>query len=255
MRPALTIENAQLKTVSVEIKALTVSGRQVTQSVFKQMVCAPLINDAGNMNGTPWGWVNYGLEGRPAHSRNVVWVEGRELRRCVVSPPKFGDFEYSDYQELCSFINSGGHFVGRAAVHEALLSGKGMSVRWDQAGLRGKVQIPHILVRKMAVIFKPAVYKFRHHPNTDYWPNVLKYTHSVDWLERDLVGMYNRGDIEVVVTRGSFPEHRHWERTDANPDEMADKIDAAFASEAARRKRHDDRWREIQDLPQLFIAV
>jgi hypothetical protein len=85
--PVLTVQNALVRSATVEIKSLTVSGRQVTQAVFRQVPYLPILQADGSLAGTPWGWVNYwwkdneeiGLD--PLH---VLWQEGGELRRAIV---------------------------------------------------------------------------------------------------------------------------------------------------------------------------
>lgn len=51
----MRILNAEIKTAVVEIKTLTVSSKQVTLAVFRQLMEEPLVNDDGTLNGTPWG--------------------------------------------------------------------------------------------------------------------------------------------------------------------------------------------------------
>lgn len=54
MKKQLTAHTATLKTASVEIKALTIEGKQVTMAVFRQLSRANLINrDTGEMMGQP----------------------------------------------------------------------------------------------------------------------------------------------------------------------------------------------------------
>ena len=79
---------AIIKTAQVEIKALTVSGKQVTQALLKQLEHKRLIDVVRlTYNGIPWGRINYHVEcsqkpGRRHH--HVVWQDGEELRRdCI----------------------------------------------------------------------------------------------------------------------------------------------------------------------------
>lgn len=94
MTKALTVHNAEIATATVEIKTLTMSGRQVTQAVFRQLIEKPLVSHDGTFNGLPWGVVNY----HPPHCGgwgthlHVVWQEGHDLRRSVEGPSDDGDF-------------------------------------------------------------------------------------------------------------------------------------------------------------------
>ena len=84
MTAPLTVHNANVTTAAVEVKTLTISGKQVTLAVFRQLIEEPLINDDdGTLNGVPWGTVNYHPDkcaGDPKHY-HVVWQKGDDLRR------------------------------------------------------------------------------------------------------------------------------------------------------------------------------
>src|SRR5262245_6440839 len=83
----ISIHDAKLKTVSVGIKAMTISDRQVTLAVFRQLFDEELISYDGRLNGTPWGIVNYHpdkCEGS-FHHWHIVWQKGDELRRARVN--------------------------------------------------------------------------------------------------------------------------------------------------------------------------
>jgi hypothetical protein len=99
MNRALTVQAAEIRTAAVEIKTLTVSGKQVTLAVFRQLREKPLIAEDGALNGIPWGIVNYHPEkcayDRPAHW-HIVWQDGSELLRSTVAHyPAFGRFRVS----------------------------------------------------------------------------------------------------------------------------------------------------------------
>lgn len=88
MTKILTTQNAQITTAAVEVKTLTISGKQVTLSVFRQLIHEDLVSEDGALNGLPWGHVNYHpwkCEG--ASHLHVVWQKGEELRRAAPTPP------------------------------------------------------------------------------------------------------------------------------------------------------------------------
>lgn len=94
----LAVRDAQVKTASVEVKSLTISGKQVTLAVFRQLEEEPLIGELGEFLGLPWGRVNYhpdkcgsNRDGGDGHI-HVVWQKGEELRRAYVKPPRFRPF-------------------------------------------------------------------------------------------------------------------------------------------------------------------
>lgn len=97
----LTVHNAQITTATVEIKTLTIGGKQVTQAVFRQLKEESLIGNDGTLRGVPWGTVNYHPDPRckqtgphrdqwshgqycNAEHLHVVWQQGAELRRSLV---------------------------------------------------------------------------------------------------------------------------------------------------------------------------
>lgn len=86
----LAVAEAQIHTASVEVKTLTISGKQVTLAVFKQLKEGAM--SADNIDAI-WGQVNY-CPGRnhcsgDAWHIHVVYQEGAELRRAAVSRPGF----------------------------------------------------------------------------------------------------------------------------------------------------------------------
>lgn len=85
---ALETSEASITTAAITIKALQVGRKQMTQSIFRQIPGAPLIDeDKIMMNGIPWGHVNYffGEEKDidPRHARHVVFQQGQYLKRSL----------------------------------------------------------------------------------------------------------------------------------------------------------------------------
>jgi hypothetical protein len=84
----ITAQEAIIKTTTVEIRTLTLNGKQMTLSVFRQLREEPVIDeDTLELRGQPWGTVNYHPDadckaGRP--HLHVVWQKGAELRRATV---------------------------------------------------------------------------------------------------------------------------------------------------------------------------
>jgi hypothetical protein len=89
MTRIITAREATVKTATVDVKALTISGRQVTLSVFRQLKDAPLLDEETvALGGVPWGIVNYfwGTCAKSTEHLHVVWQKGEELRRACVWP-------------------------------------------------------------------------------------------------------------------------------------------------------------------------
>ena len=84
---AISTRDAVLKTVTVDIRCLTLNGKQVTLSVFRQLQHEDLIDEqTANLTGTPWGRVNYCPTTKCYEEPHihVVFQKGSELRRSVV---------------------------------------------------------------------------------------------------------------------------------------------------------------------------
>jgi hypothetical protein len=81
----LTAQNAVINTASVQIKTLTVAGKQVTLAVFRQLIEEHIFDWAiGGLRGVGWGHVRYLIDRPPEAAVNLVWQSGDQLRRCIV---------------------------------------------------------------------------------------------------------------------------------------------------------------------------
>src|SRR5262245_25038320 len=93
MAAPLTVHTATIRTATIEVKTLTLSGRQITLSVFRQLQEESILDSERrptHLRGVGWGWVNYcpgpghcawAEHGASSH-RHLVWQRGEELRRC-----------------------------------------------------------------------------------------------------------------------------------------------------------------------------
>jgi len=83
--PSVNVENATIKTAAVEIKTITVSGKQVTLSVFRQIQEEDIFNEDISLKGIPWGTVNYFWKTDNERDKiHLLWQNGKELRRSVI---------------------------------------------------------------------------------------------------------------------------------------------------------------------------
>ncbi|MGW6462581.1 hypothetical protein [Streptomyces rubiginosohelvolus] len=92
MTRRLTTQNATITTAAIQVQALTIGKKQVTQAVFRQLQEEQLITSEGALLGDPWGVVNYHPDkcaDAPTHM-HVVWQHGNELRRTTVQMPGVG---------------------------------------------------------------------------------------------------------------------------------------------------------------------
>ena len=85
MAKILNAENAKIITATVTLRALTIERRQVTLSVFRQLIEEPIVDkDVLYLRGVGWGHVRYLIDKPPDRAIHLVWQKGNELRRCIV---------------------------------------------------------------------------------------------------------------------------------------------------------------------------
>ncbi len=91
MTKILTIKEANISTLAVELKAIHINSKQMTLSVFRQIQEENCFDENFNLLGLAWGTVNYYWDKCPQDNESVlhiVWQKGDELRRC-----RFGDIQ------------------------------------------------------------------------------------------------------------------------------------------------------------------
>ncbi len=82
---SISTHDAVVKTATVEVKVLSLSGKQVTLAVFRQLKLESILDESGKIVGVPWGTVNYCTKDCPDNRHfHVVWQKGLELRRDAV---------------------------------------------------------------------------------------------------------------------------------------------------------------------------
>lgn len=243
----LTVRNAEIKTATVEVRTLTLSGKQVTLSVFKQIEQEDLINGDGSLAGEPWGRVNYHpdkcADGK-VHS-HVVWQHGSELRRDAI--PK--DLTYHKH----FFVEppSGRPFVA-AVVLASLSGGQGLdfddrSIFGEGGGLRG----------------------MQHHGLIEWYDKVgtltIKYVPDQDVIE--LHSAWWRGHRSYSDSLSTVFEEkkaavsarlRAWGKANSvgvTPQELRARTHAEIDELARRARKVAETADGLHHLPQLFIAV
>lgn len=86
----LTIKEASLATMSVELSAIKVNNKQMSLSIFRQIKEEPYFNtETFEESGVPWGTVNYfwGRHEKTSKEKiHVIWQKADELRRCIIYP-------------------------------------------------------------------------------------------------------------------------------------------------------------------------
>lgn len=216
MGAKLTVQNAEIKTAAVEIRTLTISGKQVTLAVFRQLREEPLIAEDGALNGDPWGIVNYHPDkcGDGDSHIHVVWQRGPELLRARVNAPWVAGHECDAAQ---TFLH--------AAIHEGLrMHGP------DSFGIKGRPTIGSPTAGRSPVVTAQFVLK------------------GVQF--RCLIGV----QAARVWGSGTWDDREHDRATLA--EWCADAgLTATEAAERLPTGRYQGAWRTLNELPQLFIAV
>lgn len=259
-----TIEtrDATVKTLSIEAKVIKMGPKQVTLSVFRQLLTEPLIDaETLQLRGVPWGRVNYrwgDCANKPQSHLHIVWQLGGELRRACV------DQSIRDQDEVCDIFD-------------------------DLDGLLGDLRDLHVLAR--GLVEKPLMNKHMiWFPNKcaavfgqwDYPANRIREY----WREADRLREYDAG-VAAGTEEPAADWRKHLERErDSLHRELTTRIktlcDQTLSPECRKRLATDpgalvsvaaeqqteqnrrvedyrvgwaDRYAELRSLDQLFIAV
>ena len=249
MAAKLTVHNAEIKTASVEVKTLTISGKQVTLAVFRQLREEPLVNDDGTLNGVPWGTVNYHPDKCADRSEHchVVWQRGNDLLRSAVAVnPVFGDFKSATancYLMACVKEHLAGgtlHFNNQPlTVERNRPDGAEIPALWRAITLSGIRVVMSVSVdARDAVQYQGELVRYRERMQQD------GRSYDLPRIERNLDG---------AATEFNFQLEQHGITQTA--DDLYEVLKDECRAEAERRQRHAQARRAIADLPQLFIAV
>ncbi len=235
----VNVEQASLKTATITIQAMTVDKRQVTQSVFRQLLEEPVVDAAGIFKGVPWGTVNYCprkpcVIGKHLH---VVWQKGSELRRASARPPEAKFEPWIDNEDCDPWLL-------------LALNGGWWPKTWER---KASCQRRSCLVEFVGDL-PPIECRM---PGED----------EREALEH-LIGLREHGERP---DSGETWRQAQWDTTHGQMQKLCDRIEK-LRTEATREERDRQikdeiigqhraweeswaRWREIQALPQLFIAT
>jgi hypothetical protein len=230
-RTPLTVHNAEIRTATVEVKTLTLTGKQVTLAVFRQLREVPLHGEDRIFRGQPWGWVNYCPDKRCADlgtHRHVVWQSGSSLLRCTISR----GYDATDV-------------IGPEAPSRR---------DWLEAAVAGEVPLtnPDLLYRTLEV----SVHGARLSIEVDRTVGRVLYPDSHLFNDRWLAA-------DDPVVRENFRERaltdlrnqRGWKKVESFAEldlQLAGQVREVLVK---RERWYADVWSHIESLPQLFIAV
>ncbi|PWT89279.1 MAG: hypothetical protein C5B54_09190 [Acidobacteria bacterium] len=212
MRKIINLRDAQVSTATIEIKTLTVSNKQVTLAVFRQLIEQDLIAEGGNLNGVPWGLVNYHPDkcGEYNAHLHVVWQTGRDLRRSLVYlEPFYNQSLWVEEMNIAQNLVVRDYLMNRIDSYTVELEGTPVVIRPDGMSPYG------------------------------WW--------------------YNRSSRAccVLESREKVKDYIDWvdQQEPRSFQKFLPILHAAVLGEMQRRKCWQDQVENLQNLPQLFIAV
>lgn len=261
MTEQLTTQNATITTATIEIQALTIGRKQVTQSVFRQLPEEPLIAEDGTLNGTPWGTVNYHPDKCGDNERkhwHVVWQRGTELRRSRITRiPEFDpDGKYRQAPATFHVVDDGMYlascvleWLAGRREHCPLRRVQHTSTYRDELTYMTGYGFPVWMLAPEAAVDlanKHAAMQAakKQLENAGGWPGPAGEVRQrlLDKAEAEF------GEAKAVLAAEVA-------LTGQTPEDLFGAFEQACADEAERRERHRALRDTIAQLPQLFIAV
>jgi hypothetical protein len=141
----LTTHEAQVTTASVEVKTLTIRGKQVTLAVFRQLIEEDVIEWSSiSTKGTLWGMVNYHPEpsGPSLPHLHIVWQKEDTLRRATFYLDELPDGKTGAYTFWRGVLIAHLRRSIDRRVYDAALHGAEMpddTISWTVCGDSGNV--------------------------------------------------------------------------------------------------------------------
>ncbi|MBQ1118535.1 hypothetical protein [Streptomyces sp. C3-3] len=275
MTRQLTTQNATITTAAVEVKTLTISGKQVTLAVFRQLKEEPLIAEDGTLNGEPWGSVNYHPDkcSAAAEHLHVVWQKGTELRRAYVDgTPNFDRVLSGGYRVSADWYSSVAAnryltalvYMGLKTSNESILDSRPPSFATRHATHLSRLDFPEELSQAETFSVRATVPQ----DAVDAADLASAYIHAQTEADVGGEGALSSGwqkqtveqrQEEVSRLRVKYDEAMSALRAMIEKcggfDAIGDAYTAEIAAEEERRRRHHDVHASLAKLPQLFIAV
>jgi hypothetical protein len=247
--PALTVRNAEIRTASVEVKTLAMSGKQVTLAVFRQLREQPLIAEDGRLNGQPWGVINYHPDkcADALPHLHVVWQSGSDLFRAS----ELVDAQFDPY-----FDAAAGSDYLESQVRYTLACGVGRlpgsrdeQIRKEVNGLTVRIKVSDAVIAALSV----------HELLEGYRGDLAGRGDELVWTYESRVdgggGRVERPLRQVVAKLEAQLDERINKLNGTALQAATQRLVDEVAVECERRVRHRAARKALADLPQLFIAV
>jgi hypothetical protein len=287
----LSTHEATIRTAAVEVKTLTIRGKQVTQSVFRQLLREDLLDpETVALRGVPWGKVNYFWTQCPNPYRerlgfdtahlHVVWQRGDELRRDCIGPSACARWRAFDEGAIR------GLFEQRHGLFAALLCWRIAHGDWSldcATPLSHAHACPHPVTVALGAVTHEltAAWLAQALPERVwYWlhwtiETARQHRRAWEWRYADPDYRLEEAETAAAAAAAAAREaevRRAWARDLAEDllagplpdreeefvdalDELEAQIAAARVDVVAKHQRWRELWASLQALDQLFIAV
>lgn len=270
---ATTGDTWSIEPATVTINTLTINGKQVTLDVFRQLKKAVLINYDGSLAGSPWGLVNYHRKrcGKLEKHAHVVWQLNDQLRQDTIQPPRWEPYRSATCDAL---VFAAGTMERLPTINVTMRSGQ--PPKDPVQPRQSRPSRLRLTARTILMLFQPppeeseqpapeepeqpAPSEEPEKPARFEW-KIPKFgridDRGRDWLIFKIVGIDGiecSGYVENRYGRIVGPELAA-KHSAADKAALAAQLADEVAAEKERRAKHEARWAEIQNLPQLFIAV
>lgn len=250
---------AVIRTATVEVKSLTVSGKQMTLALFKQLYDEDLIDRySGEMNGAPWGIVNYHwdeckVKGQLVSKHiHVIWQRGNELRRSYVKDRR----DSSNDNEILRDLSDDATLLVKIIRYRDFLNKVSLN---DHAAIRPALNIEPFVHDGMT-------FRLVNHNNFMVAPHTCNESYSGYNLEAS----EKRCQEYYAARIAGFTDAYNDLRQDARDKDLLfgddERLEYALSYIIADLRKHnklskerdslyDQHYREVAALEQLFIAV
>lgn len=247
---------AMIKTAQVEIKALTVSGKQVTQALFKQIPGEHLIDrDTLQLRGVPWGRVNYHVDCNECSGdhMHIVWQLGDQLRRSVVEKRQgtLWARAYGENRDDWAYLA----LLTLAKTEEPRIGGEPLSLssldftRPDYSDRRHRIEVGRISVNIENQLCGDLRDFWRGTVRLRYDPQVCDYP-TRPFTPEEKEASWDLFSSGVVKRRSFSLDWVNWTH-----DEAVDRwLEMGRRAEAIARG-YESLYQTLSQLDQLFIAV
>lgn len=238
----LTARNAEIRTATVEMKTLTITGKQVTLAVYRQIPEKSIVGSDGDLAGEPWGWVNHCPDKSCKNSgphRHFIWRDSDQLRRATHSQPT-----QTPEQPVSVDSDLIRPWLTRAAL-------AGWHPNSPELAQYGCLTVPfdsgtaEIYGGDLTAV--PGLWTY-------LWPS------SGNWsMLRDRFP--DLSQIQLMEMAANDQRQLALARIQANADglppaaDLTARIEAQIGQVVARRTQQCRVWRSLLDLPRLFIAI